>query len=273
MAIQTGSKTIQIDYLKTIGIVNNGLNGRGFTSPYDLAVHKDGRIFVINRCDPLRSSAVRVGICNLDEDYLSEFGYGNGAGDGQMVWPVALAFDSKNRVFLTDEHILALTTPRARLGVLRSLTRAAQSYGDGVAAVYEKELDHLRAEFVRCRPVLRLDCRGPLLLRLLFALFAHRQRVALLGSLDVNRAGQRIYERQRDNLGDVVIRGGDAVLECVHRFNDDLFARSHRRNRLIIWADNVCALTGLGCNFLHVCTLIYIVVSGAWQAAAGARSV
>ncbi|HIN34817.1 MAG TPA: hypothetical protein EYM75_03605 [Dehalococcoidia bacterium] len=104
MAIQTGSKTIQIDYLKTIGIVNNGLNGRGFTSPYDLAVHEDGRIFVINRCDPLRSSAVRVGICNLDEDYLSEFGYGNGAGDGQMVWPVALAFDSKNRVFLTDEH-------------------------------------------------------------------------------------------------------------------------------------------------------------------------
>jgi len=104
VAIQTGSKTIQIDYLKTIGIVNNGLNGRGFTSPYDLAVHEDGRIFVINRCDPLRSSAVRVGICNLDEDYLSEFGYGNGAGDGQMVWPVALAFDSKNRVFLTDEH-------------------------------------------------------------------------------------------------------------------------------------------------------------------------
>ena len=33
----------------------------------------------------------------------------------------------------------------ARLGVLRSLTRAAQSYGDGVAAVYEKALDHLRA--------------------------------------------------------------------------------------------------------------------------------
>jgi len=104
VASQTESKTIQITYVKTIGIVNNGLNGRGFASPCDLAVHKDGRIFVINRCDPPRASAVRVGICNLDEDYLSEFGYGNGAGDGQMVWPVALAFDSKNRVFLTDEH-------------------------------------------------------------------------------------------------------------------------------------------------------------------------
>ena len=104
MATQTESKTIQISYVKTIGIVNNGLNGRGFASPIDLAVHKDGRIFVINRCDPLRASAVRVGICNLDEDYLGEFGYGNGAGDGQMVWPVALAFDSKNRVFLTDEQ-------------------------------------------------------------------------------------------------------------------------------------------------------------------------
>ena len=104
MAIQTGSKTIQISYLKTIGIVNNGLNGRGFTSPCGLAVHNDGRIFVLNRCDPLRSAAVRVGICNLDEEYLSEFGYGYGPGDGQMVWPVDIAFDSKNRLFLTDEH-------------------------------------------------------------------------------------------------------------------------------------------------------------------------
>ncbi len=104
MVSQAGAKTIQISYLKTIGIVNNGLNGRGYTSPYDLAVHKDGRIFVLNRCDPPRSAAIRVGICNLDEDYLGEFGYGYGQGDGQMVWPVALAFDSKNRVFITDEQ-------------------------------------------------------------------------------------------------------------------------------------------------------------------------
>ena len=104
MVTQAGAKTIQISYLKTIGIVNNGLNGRGYASPCDLAVHKDGRIFVLNRCDPPRAAAIRVGICNLDEDYLGEFGYGNGSGDGQMVWPVAIAFDSKGQLFITDEH-------------------------------------------------------------------------------------------------------------------------------------------------------------------------
>ncbi len=102
MVTQAGAKTVQIKYLKTIGIVNNGLNGRGFANPYDLAVTKDGRIFVLNRCDPPRATAIRVGICNLDEDYLGEFGYGNGSGDGQMVWPVAMAFDSQERLFITD---------------------------------------------------------------------------------------------------------------------------------------------------------------------------
>ena len=104
MSTQAGIQTIQINYLKTIGIVNNGLNGRGFATPFDLAVSRDGRIFVLNRCDPPRASAIRVGICNLDEDYLGEFGYGNGAGDGQMAWPVAMAFDSQDRLYITDEH-------------------------------------------------------------------------------------------------------------------------------------------------------------------------
>ena len=104
MSAQAETATIQISYLKTIGIVNNGLNGRGFSNPYDLTVSKDGRIFVLNRCDPARSSGIRVGICNLDEDYLGEFGYGYGSGPGQMVWPVAMAFDSADRLFLTDEY-------------------------------------------------------------------------------------------------------------------------------------------------------------------------
>ena len=104
MSSQAATKTLQINYLKTIGIVNNGFTGRGFISPYDLAVSKDGRIFVLNRCDPFRASGIRVGICNLDEDYLGEFGYGSGSGDGQMVWPVAMAFDSGERLFITDEQ-------------------------------------------------------------------------------------------------------------------------------------------------------------------------
>ena len=93
-----------MDYLKTIGIVNNGSNGRGFANPYDTAHTRDGRIFVLNRCDVSRRDAIRVGILNLDEDYLGEFGYGFGSADGQLAQPVAMAFDSRERLYITDEH-------------------------------------------------------------------------------------------------------------------------------------------------------------------------
>ena len=102
--MQTVSATIRLEYIKTIGIVNNGLNGRGFANPCDVAVTRDGRIFVLNRCDPPRATAIRVGICNLEEEYLGEFGNGYGSGDGQFVLPVAMAFDSRERLFVTDEY-------------------------------------------------------------------------------------------------------------------------------------------------------------------------
>ncbi len=109
MSTQTKSPAIVLDYVNTIGIVNNGYNGRGFANPYDLIAHSDGRIFVLNRCDPLRAAAIRVGICNLDEEYLGEFGRGYGTGDGQFVWAVAMALDSQDRLHITDEHSHRIT--------------------------------------------------------------------------------------------------------------------------------------------------------------------
>ena len=104
MTTQTQSPSITLDYVKTIGIVNNGLNGRGYANPYDLAVSRDGRIFVLNRCDPARAAAIRVGVCSLDEDYLYEFGAGAGDGDSQFRWPVCIAFDSQEHLYITDEQ-------------------------------------------------------------------------------------------------------------------------------------------------------------------------
>jgi DNA-binding beta-propeller fold protein YncE len=98
------SSSVTLNYIKTIGIVNNGYNGRGFANPYDVAVSRDGRIFVLNRCDPARASAIRIGVCTLDEAYLAEFGNGNGDGDGQFRLPVAMAFDSQDRLYVTDEY-------------------------------------------------------------------------------------------------------------------------------------------------------------------------
>ena len=103
MTTHTQSPRIVLDYVKTIGIVNNGLNGRGYANPYDLAVSRDGRIFVLNRCDPARAAAIRVGVCSLDEEYLYEFGDGAGTGDTQFRWPVCIAFDSQDNLYITDE--------------------------------------------------------------------------------------------------------------------------------------------------------------------------
>lgn len=104
MSAQAVGSDVKLNYVKTIGMVNNGFNGRGFANPYDTAVSQDGRIFVLNRCDPPRATAIRVGICNLDEDYLGEFGQGYGGGDGQFVLPVAMAFDRQDRLYITDEY-------------------------------------------------------------------------------------------------------------------------------------------------------------------------
>ena len=104
MTTQTQAPSITLDYVKTVGIVNNGLNGRGYANPYDLAVSRDGRIFVLNRCDPARAAAIRVGVCNLDEDYLYEFGDGAGDGDTNFRWPVCMAFDGNEHLYITDEQ-------------------------------------------------------------------------------------------------------------------------------------------------------------------------
>ena len=100
---QAATKPFSLRYVKTIGLLTND-SGRGFSHPYDIALSQDGRIFVLNRCDPLRYPLIRIGICNLDEEYLGEFGYGFGSGDGQLVWPVGLDFDGQDRLYVTDEH-------------------------------------------------------------------------------------------------------------------------------------------------------------------------
>ena len=96
--------TSRIEYLKTIGLTNNGDNGRGFANPYGLATSKDGRIFVLNRCDSFLHDAQRIGVCTIDDEHLFDFSKGHGSDEGQFVQPVGLAFDSKDRLHVTDEN-------------------------------------------------------------------------------------------------------------------------------------------------------------------------
>ena len=102
MSTQANPKQLTLEYVKTIGLATNQ-TGRGFVNPYDVAVAQDGRIFVLNHCDSARRNLMRIGIVNLDEDYLGEFGSGAGPGDDQFSSPVAMAFDSQDRLYITDE--------------------------------------------------------------------------------------------------------------------------------------------------------------------------
>ena len=103
MSTQTATTAFAIDYVKTMGIVTVQM-GHGFINPYDVVTSRDGRVFVLNRCDSARAALVRVGIVSFDEEYLGEFGKGYGPGDGQLMLPVAMALDSQERLYITDEH-------------------------------------------------------------------------------------------------------------------------------------------------------------------------
>ena len=109
MSAQAVATGVSLKYVKTVGIANNGSNGRGFANPSDLALSRDGRIFVLDRCDAVRADAIRIGICNLDDEYLGEFGRGFGDGDDQFNLPVAMAFDSRDRLHVTDERLHRVT--------------------------------------------------------------------------------------------------------------------------------------------------------------------
>ena len=90
-----------VRYSHTLGIV--AMEGRGFSNPVDLAVSSDGRIYVLSRTNPAQTYGIRIGMLSLDSEYFGDFG-SYGEGDGQFVWPVALAFDSKDRLYLSDER-------------------------------------------------------------------------------------------------------------------------------------------------------------------------
>ncbi len=81
--------------------------GRGFQNPIDVALGRDGLLYVLNRAGAeteVRMPYKRVTICTVDEDYLGDFSTG-GTGDGQMMWPVAIALDGDENIYISDEAL------------------------------------------------------------------------------------------------------------------------------------------------------------------------
>lgn len=91
-------------YSYTIGTLT--ITGRGFSNPVDMAITAGGIMYTVSRTNSWQApmNAVRVTVCRADdEEYLGEFS-GYGTDDGLLTWPTSIAVDSKDRVYVADEH-------------------------------------------------------------------------------------------------------------------------------------------------------------------------
>ena len=103
----SAAQTLKIEYVKTIGIVNNAPVGRGFANPIDLALHPDGRIFVLNRGAPVFT---RIGVTTMDDDYLYEIS-SHGDDEGKLRLAAGIALSNDNRsLYVTDEYNQRIST-------------------------------------------------------------------------------------------------------------------------------------------------------------------
>lgn len=101
--------TAVISYSHTVGSLSN--QGRGMQNPVDVALDSQGIMYVVSRAGPevpLRMPYKRISVCTVDEEFLGEFGTG-GTGPGEFWWPSGLAFDSDDRLYLTDEALNRVT--------------------------------------------------------------------------------------------------------------------------------------------------------------------
>lgn len=92
-----------LKYSHTIGLL--ALTGRGFSNPMNAAVTPEGTLYVVNRSNSTQAlqGAVRITVCNVQGDYLDEFGK-YGTEDGAFVWPTDIEVDSQGNIYLADEH-------------------------------------------------------------------------------------------------------------------------------------------------------------------------
>ena len=93
-------------YSHSVG--RNEFAGTGFRNPVALAMAADDVVYVLNRSYENRPDGLRVTVCTLNEEYISEFG-SYGEGDGQFIWPTAIAMDAGEKVYVADEWLNRIT--------------------------------------------------------------------------------------------------------------------------------------------------------------------
>ena len=107
MATQTITKPFTLKYMDTIGFVADQ-GGRGFHLPTDMVIREDGRIFVASRSNTTALDIVGIQMATVDHQFLGQL-YGYGRGDGEMIWPSAVALDSENLLYMADDFLQRVT--------------------------------------------------------------------------------------------------------------------------------------------------------------------
>lgn len=107
MATQTGVKPFTLEYVDTIGFVADQ-GGRGFHLPTDMEIRGDGRIYVASRSNTTALEIVGIQMVTLEHGFLGQM-YSYGRGDGQMIWPSAVALDSADNLYMADDFLQRVT--------------------------------------------------------------------------------------------------------------------------------------------------------------------
>ncbi len=89
-------------YVRAVG--RGTFSGSGFRSPMDLALARDGTVYVVNRSWAYRPDGVRITMLTLDEDYVGEFSQ-FGERDGDLIWPTSVALDTDQNVYIADDWL------------------------------------------------------------------------------------------------------------------------------------------------------------------------
>jgi len=114
-------------YSYTIG--NQGTPpAHGFSAPVDVAIGRDGLLYVVCSYYEYPPTVKFIVKCNLDEEYLGHFG-SYGSGDGQFTWPNSIAVDRDGNSYLSDEWLNQVTVYDADGAFLRKF--GVEGTGEG----------------------------------------------------------------------------------------------------------------------------------------------
>ena len=142
-------------YSHTIGLFSN-MGGLGFCHPVDLALGRDGVLYVLSRGNfdtQVQWPGKRVTMCTLEEEYLGELS-GGGTGDGQIMWPAGVALDGDGNVYVSDEALNRVSVFRGNGELVRSW--GSEGNGDGefnrpAGIAFDGEDNLLVADGLNCR--------------------------------------------------------------------------------------------------------------------------